>query len=66
MKPKQDPGPRQEAHQTVRLQIDTKNAAPSIRAVYPHRLQRPTAERLRRGGGLVALSAAINGLTICF
>jgi hypothetical protein len=49
MKPKQDPGPRGEAHQTVRLQIDTKNAAPSIRIGF-------TDQRLTAHGGLIVWS----------
>jgi hypothetical protein len=49
MKPNQVPGPRQEAHQTVRLQIDTKNAAPSIRISF-------TDQRLTAHGGLIVWS----------
>jgi len=49
MKPKQDPEPRREAHQTVRLQIDTKNAAPSIRIGF-------TDQRLTAHGGLIVWS----------
>src|SRR5271170_2569409 len=49
MKPKQDPRPRPEAHQTVRLQIDTKNAAPSIRIGF-------TDQRLTAHGGLIVWS----------
>ena len=49
MKPKQVPGPRGEAHQTVRLQIDTKNAAPSIRIGF-------TDQRLTAHGGLIVWS----------
>lgn len=49
MKPKQAPGPRQEAHQTVRLQIDTKNAVPSIRIGF-------TDQRLTAHGGLIVWS----------
>src|ERR1035438_6658517 len=49
MKPKQVPGPRPEAHQTVRLQIDTKNAVPSIRIGF-------TDQRLTAHGGLIVWS----------
>lgn len=49
MKPNQVPGPRQEAHQTVRLQIDTKDAAPSIRIGF-------TDQRLTAHGGLIVWS----------
>lgn len=49
MKPNQVPGPRQEAHQTVRLQIDTKDAAPSIRISF-------TDQRLTAHGGLILWS----------
>jgi hypothetical protein len=49
MKPNQVPGPRQEAHQTVRLQIDTKDTAPSIRISF-------TDQRLTAHGGLIVWS----------
>ena len=49
MKTNQDPGPRPEAHQTVRLQIDMKNAAPSIRISF-------TDQRLTAHGGLIVWS----------
>ena len=49
MKPEQAPGPRQEAHQTVRLPIDTKDAAPSIRIGF-------TDQRLTAHGGLIVWS----------
>jgi len=49
MKLKQVPGPRQEAHQTVRFQIDTKNAAPAIRISFTH-------QRLTAHGGLIVWS----------
>jgi hypothetical protein len=46
MKPKQISGLQQEAHQTMRLQIDTKDAAPSIRIGF-------TDQRLTAHGGLI-------------
>lgn len=49
MKPNQVPGPRPEANQTVRLQIDTKDAAPSIRISF-------TDQRLTAHGGLIVWS----------
>jgi len=49
MKPHQASGPRQEAHQTVRLQIDTKDAAPSIRISF-------TGQQLTAHGGLIVWS----------
>jgi hypothetical protein len=49
MKTKQVSGPQQEAHQTVRLQIDTKDAAPSIRIGF-------TDQRLTAHGGLIVWS----------
>jgi hypothetical protein len=49
MKPNQASGPRQEAHQTVRLEIDTKDAAPSIRISF-------TDQRLTAHGGLIVWS----------
>jgi len=49
MKPNQEPRPRQEAHQTVRLRIDTKDAAPSIRIGF-------TDQRLTAHGGLIVWS----------
>ena len=49
MKPNQVPEPRREAYQTVRLQIDTKNAVPSIRIGF-------TDQRLTAHGGLIVWS----------
>jgi hypothetical protein len=49
MKPKQVPGPQLEAQQTVRLQIDPKDAEPSIRISF-------TDQRLTAHGGLVVWS----------
>ena len=49
MKPNQAPGPRREAHQTVRLQIDTKDDASSIRIGF-------TDQRLTAHGGLIVWS----------
>jgi hypothetical protein len=49
MKPKQVSGPRWEAHQPVRLQIDTKNAVPPIRIGF-------TDQRLTAHGGLIVWS----------
>lgn len=49
MQKSQASGPRQEAHQTVRLQIDTKDAASSIRISF-------TDQRLTAHGGLVVWS----------
>ena len=49
MKPNQASGPRQEAHQTVRLEIDTKDATPSIRIGF-------TDQRLTAHGGLIVWS----------
>lgn len=49
MKPNQAPGPRQEANQTVRLKIDTKNGTPSIRIGF-------TDQRLTAHGGLAVWS----------
>lgn len=49
MKPNQVPGPRQAAPQTVRLQIDTKDAAPAIRIGF-------TDQRLTAHGGLIVWS----------
>src|SRR4029079_4163012 len=49
MKPTQGTGPRHEAHQTVRLSIDTKNATSSIRIGFTD--QRPTAH-----GGMIVWS----------
>src|SRR6267142_3780857 len=49
MKPTQVPGPRQEADQTVRLQIDTKDGVPSIRISF-------TDQRLTAHGGMIVWS----------
>src|ERR1039457_2032871 len=49
MKPKQVPGPRPEAYQRVRLQLDTKNTVPSIRIGF-------TDQRLTAHGGLIVWS----------
>jgi hypothetical protein len=49
MKPTQVPGPRLEADQTVRLQIDTKDGAPSIRIGF-------TDQRLTAHGGMIVWS----------
>ena len=49
MKPNQVPEPRREANQTVRLQIDTREAAPSIRIGF-------TDQRLTAHGGLIVWS----------
>lgn len=49
MKPKQAQEPRSEAHQTVRLEIDTKDATPSIRIGF-------TDQRLTAHGGLIVWS----------
>jgi hypothetical protein len=49
MKPNQASGARQEAHQTVRLDLDTKNAASSTRIGF-------TDQRLTTSGGLIGRS----------
>jgi hypothetical protein len=49
MKPTQVPEPRPEADQTVRLQIDTKDGAPSIRIGF-------TDQRLTAHGGMIVWS----------
>jgi hypothetical protein len=49
MKPNQVPEPRQEAHQTVRLPIDSKDTAPSIRTGF-------TDQRLTAPGGIIVWS----------
>ena len=49
MKPKQVPGPRQEANQTVRLQIDATDSSPSIRISF-------TDQRLTAHGGMIVWS----------
>jgi len=49
MTPNQAPGPRPEAHQTVRLEIVTQDAAPSLRIGF-------TDQRLTAHGGLIVWS----------
>ncbi len=57
MKPMQVSGPQQEAHQTVRLQIATKDAASFIRIGF-------TDQRLTAHGGLIVWSHFLRQKTL--